>query len=273
MGVGGPAPRPSPGCAPLPISWGRGVGSPAAHSQRQTLRAQLCPQQLLLPSVPPALKRVSSSQPPRERAGSVRAPRNQGTRPQDLGLLSTDRARVGAGFRELGALPGPCATVEREGGPLPPQDSSLSEATLSSWGMGRRSAPISLETRSQPKGRGHTVQPGKAVTHAIPPPQLTSDVTLVKGPCPSRLAEGLCCWPAAGWPPQRCWGGAEGSGEQEAACPLLKSSPSSLEAREAAPAGQADIFLPACRVATCASAATKATLEGPGEATRGSGSH
>lgn len=101
------------------------------------LWAQLCPQQLLLPSVPPALKWVSPSQPPRERTGSVRAPRNQGAQPQDLGLLSTERAQVGAGFRELGALPGPCTTVEREGGPLPPQDSSLSAATLSSWGMGR----------------------------------------------------------------------------------------------------------------------------------------
>ena len=154
------------------------------------LWAQLCPQQLLLPSVPPALKWVSPSQPPRERTGSVRAPRNQGAQPQDLGLLSTERAQVGAGFRELGALPGPCTTVEREGGPLPPQDSSLSAATLSSWGMGRGGgAPISLETQSQPKGRGHAVQPGEAVTHATPPPQPTSDVTLVRGPCPSRLAE------------------------------------------------------------------------------------
>ena len=127
----------------------RGWAAPAAHSQRQTLRAQLCPQQLLLPSVPPALKWVSPSQPPGERTGSVRAPRNQGARPQDLGLLSTERAQVGAGFREPGALPGACTTVEQEGGPLPPQDSSLSAATLSSWGMGRGVPP-------SPWKRGHS---------------------------------------------------------------------------------------------------------------------
>ena len=132
----GAAPGPNPGCAPLPTSWGRGA-APAVHSQRQTLQAQLCPQQLLLPSVPPALKWVSPSQPPGERTASVRAARSQGARPQDL---SSERARVGAGFRELGALPGPCATVERDGGaggwPPARQNSSLSAAAPSSRGVG-----------------------------------------------------------------------------------------------------------------------------------------
>ena len=101
---------------PLCLPAGGWGAAPAVHSQRQTLQAQLCPQQLLLPSVPPALKWVSPSQPPGERTASVRAPGSQGAWPQGL---SSERARVGAGFRELGALPGPSATVEREGGPLP----------------------------------------------------------------------------------------------------------------------------------------------------------
>lgn len=130
-GVGGRSSKTQPWLCPSANQLGGG------KQPLLPLWAQLCPQQLLLPSVPPALKWVSPSQPPRERTGSVRAPRNQGAQPQDLGLLSTERAQVGAGFRELGALPGPCTTVEREGGPLPPQDSSLSAATLSSWGMGR----------------------------------------------------------------------------------------------------------------------------------------
>lgn len=156
--VGGASSKTQPPAVPSANQLGGGgVGSPAAHSQAKSLWASSAPAVPCSPPVPPALKQVSSSQPQGE-GWICRSTHNQGTQPQDLGLLSTDRARVSAGFRELGALPGPCATVEQEGGPLPPQDSSLSEATLSSWGgCGRRSAPISLETQSQPKGRGCTV--------------------------------------------------------------------------------------------------------------------
>ena len=86
------------------------------------------------------------------------------------------------------------------------------------------------------------------MTHAIPPPQPTWDVTLVKGPGPSGLAEGhrrALLLARRGTAPRRCWAGA-GARRAGSSLPSAEVFTKVLRNREAAPAGQADIFLPAC---------------------------
>lgn len=188
--LGGAAPGPSQRPQPPPaVPWAPGslpvsqepasLGSPCSSQPKADTPAQdpALPSAAPTPSVPPAAKWGKYVPGPRglraeERTGS------EGTRSRELGLLSTERAQNSSGFSGAwgpDSRPGlpPWAVRFPWSGRVAPCPRPLK--TL----LGQRpppsslkggNAPISLEMRSQPKGRGHAVQPGKAVTHSIPLP-------------------------------------------------------------------------------------------------------
>lgn len=135
--------------------------------------------------------------------------------------------------------------------------------------------PIFLETRSQPKGRGHAAQPGKAVTHSSPVFQCHT----CEWPLSTRICQGpwrkgyranrkvvLARPRLIPWPPQSVLGWGFHDWERQdkslASAEVLAKFPLKTQERQLLLKEQTFSYQPA---ATRASTTTKTTLEGTGE--------